>query len=90
MTLGKYTVVIAIRQDNPAFPCYRVFVGERLIGKQFSVPSISDCQWLERQQVVGRLVYASRSARLWEYSVQSFGCPRRKKRAELVEEEEPT
>lgn len=87
MTLGKFTVIIAMRQDNPAFPCYRVFIGERLIGKQFSVPSISDCQWLERQQSLDRVVYASRSSRLWEYSVQSIGCHRRTKR---ITEEEPT
>lgn len=47
MTLGKYTVVIATRPDNPAFPVYRIFVGAHMIGKQFSYPSITDCRWHE-------------------------------------------
>lgn len=90
MTLGKYTVVIAMRQDNPAFPCYRISIGVHLIGKQFSVPTLSDCEWLERQHALDRVVYAHRSARLWEYSVQAIGCHRGKKRSVLLEEEEPT
>lgn len=47
-TLGKYTVRIGLRQDNPAFPVYLVFRGDRLIGKHFSRPGLSDCEWLER------------------------------------------
>ena len=46
--LGCYTVRQALRPDNPAFPIYLVYAGERLIGRQFSVPSITDCEWLER------------------------------------------
>lgn len=63
MTLGKFTIIIAVRPDNPAFPCYRVFIGARMIGKQFSIPTLSDCEWLERQ-THEELVYASQS----EYS----------------------
>jgi hypothetical protein len=57
MTLGKYTVFTALRPDNPAFPVYRIFIGERLIGKQFSFPSLTDCRWHE----VTRGVYATAS-----------------------------
>jgi hypothetical protein len=57
VTLGKYTVFTALRPDNPAFPVYRIFIGAKLIGKQFSVPSLTDCRWHE----VSGGVYATRS-----------------------------
>lgn len=47
--LGKYTVHPCLRADNPAFPIFRIFIGQKFIGNQFSMPSESDCQWLERQ-----------------------------------------
>ncbi len=68
MILGKYTIVIATRPDNPAFPVYRVFIGLRLIGKQFSVPTESDCQWLERQTFEESFVYAQRPCYRLVYS----------------------
>jgi len=46
--LGKYTVRAGLRPDNPLFPVYIIFKGKRLIGRQFSVPSLTDCEWLER------------------------------------------
>ena len=49
-TLGAYTVQIGIRADNPAFPIYRIFRGKAFIGKQFSRPCETDCQWLEREE----------------------------------------
>lgn len=49
MTLGKYTVRIGLRADNPAFAVYLIYVGDRLVGKQFSVPSVTDCDWLSKQ-----------------------------------------
>lgn len=45
--LGPYTLRIGIRIDNPAFPSYLVYRGTTFIGKQFSMPSQSDCEWLE-------------------------------------------
>ena len=49
LQLGKNTVRIALRADNPAFPQYLFFSPSgALIGKQFSCPTLSDCQWLER------------------------------------------
>jgi hypothetical protein len=47
--LGRFLVRIALRPDNPAFACYIVFWKNKLIGKQFSRPNRSDCEWLERQ-----------------------------------------
>lgn len=46
--IGKYTVRQAVRPDNPYWPRYIVFKGTRLVGQQFSRPSESDCEWLER------------------------------------------
>ncbi len=89
MILGKFSVVIRIRLDNPAFPQYLVYDGQFLVGKQFSVPTLSDCEWLARQQAVGRLVYAEQSSRLFEHSVQPTGCHRgRKHRVTFLVEEE--
>jgi hypothetical protein len=47
IVLGAYQVRIGLRPDNPAFPVYLVFRGATLIGRQFSRPSESDCQYLE-------------------------------------------
>lgn len=46
--LGRYTVRVAMRQDNPAFAKYLIFRRNLLVGRQFSRPSFSDCEWLER------------------------------------------
>ena len=46
--LGPYTVRIGLRADNPAFARYLVFKRDRLVGKQFSRPCLSDCEWLEQ------------------------------------------
>lgn len=51
MTVGRFTVHISIRPDNPAFPVYVVMADGLVIGRQFSMPSQSDCEWLERQSV---------------------------------------
>ncbi len=48
--LGKYTVRLGLRRDNPAFPTYLVFIGHILIGKSFSRVDEDACRWLERQQ----------------------------------------
>lgn len=48
MIIGKFTVVIAIRVDNPAWPRYQIFCGTKFIGVQYSMPSISDCEWLAK------------------------------------------
>jgi hypothetical protein len=48
MKLGPYKIVEGLRRDNPAFPVYLIYKGDRLVGRQFSRPCLSDCQWLER------------------------------------------
>lgn len=73
LTVGRFTVRIGLRPDNPAFPVYRVFLGARLIGKQFSIPSESDCRWLEMQRREERTAYATRSSLGRVYSVPSRG-----------------
>ena len=47
ITLGRYTVHVGIRHDNPHFPKYTIYRDTRYIGTQFSMPSESDCQWIE-------------------------------------------
>lgn len=46
--VGRFTVQQRPRFDNPAFAVYVVFLGEKLVGKNFSMPSESDCEWLLR------------------------------------------
>ena len=46
--VGKYTVQQRPRFDNPAFAVFIIFLGAKLIGKQFSMPSVSDCDALKR------------------------------------------
>lgn len=55
---GKYTVHQRQRFDNPAWPLYIIRHGERIVGRQFSYPSESDCEWLDRE----RAIYAAQSA----------------------------
>lgn len=62
ITFGRFTVRIGLRPDNPAFPVYLVFVKGKLIGKSFSVPDRSACEWLERQNALDRVTYAESSA----------------------------
>jgi len=47
--LGRFTIRQQPMFDNPSFAHYLVFLDGCLVGKQFSVPSISDCEILERQ-----------------------------------------
>lgn len=46
--VGRFTVQQRPRFDNPAFAVYIVYLGARLVGKQFSRPSLSDANWLLR------------------------------------------
>lgn len=52
--IGPYTVRIGLRHDNPAWPLYLVFRREKLIGKHFSRPGLSDCEWLERNNAYAK------------------------------------
>jgi hypothetical protein len=61
---GPYTVRQQLRFDNPYWPQYVIFLGEVLIGKQFSIPNESDCEWLRRTNGV----YATSSADLRQYT----------------------
>ena len=56
---GKYTIQQRPRPDNPAFPTYLVFVGDKFIGSEFSLPDEGACRWLELN---GAGNYAPRSA----------------------------
>lgn len=56
--IGRYTVRQQIRPDNPYWPQYVIFLGDDLVGKQFSMPNESDCDWLRRTNGVYALVSA--------------------------------
>lgn len=73
--LGKFTVRQQLRFDNPAFAQFVVFIGERLIGKSFSMPDLGCCEWLERQADLDRVVYAKDSAKPRVYTVVKNGRP---------------
>lgn len=45
-TVGIYTVWQRPRMDNPAFPQYLIYLRDRLLGKSFSVPDVSCCEWV--------------------------------------------
>lgn len=47
--VGRYTVHQRARFDNPAWPQYLVMLGSKVIGKQFSMPSETDCERLRRE-----------------------------------------
>lgn len=61
--IGPYVIRQRPRSDSPGWGQYLVFLGDVLIGKSFSMPSESDCQWLETQQR-GQTFYAYSSAKL--------------------------
>lgn len=48
--LGRFVIRQQPHFDNPAFAQFLVFLGTTLIGKQFSAPSISDCERIERER----------------------------------------
>jgi len=50
LELGPYTIRCWIRPDNPAFPSFLIFRRGKLVGKQLSMPCLTDCQWHEQRQ----------------------------------------
>jgi hypothetical protein len=84
--LGRYVVRIALRHDNPAFAKYLIFRGDKLIGRQFSWPCESDCQWHERMAGV----YATVSQTYHKFTMPRRGRPtnaERDRRAALTVED---
>ena len=77
LTFGRFTVRIGLRPDNPAFPVYLVFVKGKLIGRSFSIPDSSACEWLERQNALDRVTYAETSAPPKTAPLRGVALPRR-------------
>lgn len=92
ITLGAYTVRIGLRIDNPAFPSYLVYRGQSFIGKQFSMPSASDCEWLERNSGTyatdSRALEHSRGRPIWNAEQKRRGRPSNAERARRLAEAE--
>lgn len=63
--LGDFIVQQRPMQGNPAMPVFVVWLGEKLIGRLASWPTLDDCRWLMR----GR--YAASSAPLSPYDPHS-------------------
>lgn len=63
-SVGTYTVWQRPRMDNPAFAQYLVFLGEKLIGKTFSVPDVDACRWLQ-QHPDGHYAKDSKPMKRW-------------------------
>lgn len=66
-TLGEYVVHQRPRFDNPAFAVYIILLAGKLIGKQFSRPTETDCRWLLLQDKE-QIVYAGRPSIGTRYS----------------------
>lgn len=59
MQIGPFTVRLQSSASSPhAMPLYFVYRGREFVGKSLSMPSESDCLWLEKQNREGTL-YAS-------------------------------
>ena len=43
--LGEFTIRKQPLALNPAFATHLIFFAGKLVGRQLSVPSVSDCQW---------------------------------------------
>lgn len=59
--LGQYTILERPRTDNPAWPVYIIRIGLKVVGRGFSKPSLSDCEWLAAQEKHHEPVYAEPS-----------------------------
>lgn len=77
--LGRYLVRIGLRRDNPAFPVYLIYRGDKLIGRSFSMPDLGCCEYLERQEL-DRISYARESAQQRKAKLRGV-CAIRKRRA---------
>lgn len=75
--LGPYVVRQTIRPDNPYWPAYLIFRRDKLVGRQFSNPSESDCQWLEYLNGV----YATKSHAPQKFTTFRGGRPTNAERA---------
>jgi hypothetical protein len=49
--VGRFTVHQRPRHDNPYFAVFVIYLGENFIGKQFSMPSVGDCESLGRNHM---------------------------------------
>ena len=54
--IGKYEIIAKLFPQSAHMLCYRVFVNGRSIGAMASMPSESDCLFLEKPPVVPPLV----------------------------------
>lgn len=64
---GRYTIHRTCRPDNPAWPRYLIFKGEKLVGRSFSVPDKDWCESIERIEKLGRYVEKLSAPKRYSY-----------------------
>jgi hypothetical protein len=43
--LGRYRILAMPLETNPYWTTHRIYLNDELVGRQLSVPSVSDCDW---------------------------------------------
>lgn len=46
-SLGQYRILAIALSLNPYFTTHIIYLRDKLIGRQLSVPSLSDCRWFD-------------------------------------------
>lgn len=59
--LGRFRIFALPLETNEFWTTHRIYLGNKLIGRQLSVPSLSDCEWYATNMGI----YADRS-HTWE------------------------
>lgn len=63
--LGKFRVLAMPLPTNPAFTTHHVYLEQRLVGRQLSVPTLEDCQHMLDKETAEALTYAEASRGLY-------------------------
>lgn len=72
---GRYTVSRILRFDNPFWPAYLIFRGEKLVGRSFSYPDAEWCESIERITKLGRYVDHLSDPKSYNYRLPKRGRP---------------
>jgi hypothetical protein len=51
-TISVFTIKQKPLFDNPAFAVFLIFLKDRLVGRQISYPTLTDCRWHEQRHGV--------------------------------------
>ena len=90
--LGKYTIRAQPLTLNPYWTTHLIFLRGKLIGRQLSVPSLSDCRWFEVRGGVYATEEESHKLPVWSegsYAITRRGRPSKKEQARRAAMEPP-